>query len=453
MPKSGFLKHICRLLLICILCGAFVFLLSSCKDETPDDNIKYSDFSYALRGNELAIVSYNGSLTDVTVPASVNGIPVTMIDIGAFYGASVDTVRLQEGLKTINSYAFGGSSLKEIYIPASATTIGDNPFVDCYLLRKIYIDAGNPDYKTDGHYLMTANGKTVISYAYSNTDDDALIPQGVEEIGEKCFYKNIHSLKYILPSTLKMIRNQAFFGAISSGFEVAEGNTVFSAKGGVLFCDEGKTLYLHPRTETGEYTTPEGVVTIGEDAFAFSELESVTVSEGVKEIKTNAFQESRLKSISFPASLEKVGASIAYMAGYLEEITLAQGNKSFKVINGMLISADGTKLYFTPCAIPTEDLIIPDGVVNIYFAALYGLSKVTNITFPSSLRNIEDTSIMVYNLASMTFKALTPMTLRPEMFLIVTSISVYVPDDAIETYTAAESWSDFAQYILPVSQR
>lgn len=82
---------------------------------------------------------------------------ITQISSGAFKGQkNLTGVKLPSSLKTISSYAFAESGLKEVTVPSSVTTLGDHAFEKCSSLTKV--DLGK-----------AKNGSLVLG------DDDALL--------------------------------------------------------------------------------------------------------------------------------------------------------------------------------------------------------------------------------------------------------------------------------------
>ena len=62
------------------------------------------------------------------------------IGIGAFYGCkNIDSIKLNEGLNSIGSYAFSKTSLEYIDIPSSVTEIYNDAFADIDTLKGINI--------------------------------------------------------------------------------------------------------------------------------------------------------------------------------------------------------------------------------------------------------------------------------------------------------------------------
>ena len=79
------------------------------------------NFSYELvNGNEIKIkVLLNTSITDVVIPAMIDGKPVTAIASQAF---------------------MGNTNLRMVTIPSTVNTIGSNAFYNCTGLRQVYVD-------------------------------------------------------------------------------------------------------------------------------------------------------------------------------------------------------------------------------------------------------------------------------------------------------------------------
>lgn len=109
----------------------------------------YTDgvWGYDLDGsNNAIIVSYSGTAGDITVPATVGGYPVTEFGKGGGDNQVFDTtlgdfnVTLSEGITKINYGAFYGcTNLKEVVLPSTMETVGNNVFKDCSNLYTLVI--------------------------------------------------------------------------------------------------------------------------------------------------------------------------------------------------------------------------------------------------------------------------------------------------------------------------
>ena len=92
----------------------------------------YEDFKYEIVNNqEVSIVKYTGNAEELTIPDSIDGMPVTEINAsligntGICNSLELKKVIIPEGVKSITNFSFSGSkSLESVAIPASVTVIG-----------------------------------------------------------------------------------------------------------------------------------------------------------------------------------------------------------------------------------------------------------------------------------------------------------------------------------------
>ena len=83
----------------------------------------------------------NATTTDIVIPATYKGKPVTLIDNGAFYNCvTMTSLTIQEGVKAIQPYAFRGCvRLESVTIPDSVFYIGNRAFEFCSSLTSLTI--------------------------------------------------------------------------------------------------------------------------------------------------------------------------------------------------------------------------------------------------------------------------------------------------------------------------
>lgn len=214
--------------------NGLVYLMDN---DTQSLTVTYKDANNSYAEN------YEG-LTNVTIPATVTynklTYAVTTIGEGAFRNASLVSVDLPEGLKTIERLAFYKcAKLESIVIPATLQAV--EPFNNCTALRQIIVDEANTTFdsrnncnaivETASNILVAGCMTTVIPSTVTSIGNDAFsgintlreieIPDGVTQIGSGAFY-SCKALKEIdLPSTLVSIgRNSFRLCAGLSGMEI-----------------------------------------------------------------------------------------------------------------------------------------------------------------------------------------------------------------------------------------
>ena len=82
------------------------------------------DFSYRIAGNYIFITGYNGTRTDVVVPAYIDGVMVYHINDSAFEGTNIVRLELAPGIVCIHARAFANCpDLERVIIPPSVTAM------------------------------------------------------------------------------------------------------------------------------------------------------------------------------------------------------------------------------------------------------------------------------------------------------------------------------------------
>lgn len=269
----------------------------------------------------------------------VIGDSITKIGKESFSSLSCTTVRIGKNVQVIGENAFMNctSLTGDLVIPDSVTTI------DRWAFFGSVISNGT---LTLGKGLRTIGKRAFTGCSFSG---GLTIPEGVTEIAEGAFcssskYSSSPALGKItgtltLPSTLKTIGAYAFaYEGFSGELLIPDGVTSIGANA-FAECDGfGGTLSL-----------PDSVKTVGESAFylceGFTGLKlsagltkierysfahmyglktKVVIPEGVTEIGESAFSCSDMPSVRFPSTLKKIGKQAFQFAG-LTKITLPNG--------------------------------------------------------------------------------------------------------------------------------
>jgi len=300
------------------------------------DKDKLRDFSVELNANEgrstISIEYYHGKSEKVIIPASIGGIPVTALKGGVLYNEKIKQVVLPEGIVSIGEYGFYDcTALTSINLPESLTSIGDSAFKGCTALTSIKL------------------------------------PQNLTSIEYEAFKGCVRLTNINLPKGLVDISGDAFAGCSKlTEFSVDEANPVFAVVDGILFDKAMTTLIAYPAGKKGEYTIPDGVITVQNSAF-----------DGCGEITR----------INIPQSFIDSSYSLCSCSA-LVDIMVSEHNPQYSSIDGVIFNKGGTALLRYPKGRENKDYIVPDGVIIIRDFAFDGCERLGAVTLPMNLQYI-----------------------------------------------------------------
>ena len=190
--------------------------------------------------------------------------------LGSEVGKNIENFYIADGLEEIGSSTFVNCDcLSEIVLPPSLYFIDGYTFASCDSLKKIYM--------TDG----------------------------VEKIGDSAFTgcKSLESI--FIPKTVRAIGNGVFTGCNNlSDIQISKDNRIFSEKNNCIINNDTKTLIY---AINKDFSIPDDILCIAEDAFYGCEIDSLVIPEGVKEIEERAFTYSKFAEIKLPDTLKIIG--------------------------------------------------------------------------------------------------------------------------------------------------
>ncbi len=357
--------------MLCVIGAVGSFTASAA---TSGDYISSGDYIYTVSGGEAKIAGYTGNASDIIIPSTLGGYPVTSIGNWAFEECcEFESIMIPDGVTSIENYAFryqqslanitvsGGNTVycdvdgvlfnksktalirypagKDGFytytIPDSVTSIGAGAFYDCDSLTSITI----PDSVTNiGEYAFgSCSSLTSIT-----------IPDGVTSIGGSAFYYCGSLTSITIPDSVTNIGEYAFGACdLLTNITVSSGNTMYCDVDGVLFNKTKTTLVQYPAGKGVFYTIPDGVTSIGEYAFASCDsLTSITIPDGVTSIGEDAFYCcSSLTSITIPDGVTSIGSGVFFNCYRLESIIIPDSVNSIK--NGAFQCCDSlTTVYY-----------------------------------------------------------------------------------------------------------
>ena len=303
----------------------------------------HDDFTYTINGNTITITGYTGAGGAVSIPNTINGLPVTSIGNYAFYQCpNLTSVTIPNSVTSIGAGAFYYcTSLTNVTIPASVTSIGDYAFISCTRLSAITVDASNPIYSSLNGVLFNKSQTTLIKYPGGKGGSYA-IPNSVTSLGAGAFYTCTSLTDITIPSSVTDIGSvvvielhkatniwsYAFYYCTSlTAITVDPQNTNYSSVAGVLFNKSQTTLIQCPAGRSGTYTVLATVTNIGNAAFSWcSSLASVTIPNSVSSIGFEAFCGCySLTNVTMPNSVTSIGSYAFYYCTSLTNVAIANG--------------------------------------------------------------------------------------------------------------------------------
>jgi hypothetical protein len=284
---------------------------------------------YTTNNGTIMITGYTGPGGAVTIPDTMNGLPVTYIGDGAFsYCTNLISVTIGTNLTSIGDYAFDHcSNLTSITVPNSVSSIGQGAFWNCISLTNVSIGNG-------------VNSIPSSAFVACISLTSVIIPAGVTNIGGGGFY-NCSSLTRVqfngnapsLGPNVFMLANKAtvyyMLGTTGWGSTFGGLPTVIMEFGYTIINGNAITITAYSGQAGSEVSIPNNmngvpVTTIGNSVFAYcTSLTRIIVPSSVTEIGDNAFFGcTRLSSITIPSSVASIGANTFQWCDSLTSITI-----------------------------------------------------------------------------------------------------------------------------------
>ncbi len=373
------------------------------------------------------ITGYTGNETDLTIPESVGGLPVSRIGGRAFNSSNITSVILPESLKVIELEAFAYcTALEEITIPAGVTDVEmylEGQFTGCTSLKNIHVAEANTEYASVDGVLYSKDGTQLICFP-AGRGGSFTVPETVTTLYYNSFATNNVLTELVLPEGLTMMDVGAFRAGAELKFVVFPEGSFTMAPSNFTNCPKlvaivTKNSYAHTWcvdngiafafdrnsadytwTDNGDgtctitgYTGTDATVVIpaelngyrvsaiAENAFfGDSTMVHVTIPEGIQTIGASAFFHSKIESVSVPSSVTSIG-SRAFFAANLAQITVAEENPVYQSVDGVVFDKSGTELLIYPIGSTQEAYSVPDTVVRIGDFAFDGADDLKTIRF------------------------------------------------------------------------
>lgn len=441
------------------------------------------DFIFKLSsdGNSYTVALFRSSSTstEVEIPATYSGLPVTAIGANAFTnGSKITKLTIGENVTSIESGALTGCEvLEELVTPFMGASLNDSESTFGYLfgtsgkLQSLYV----PETLKK---LTVTKQETIPEGAFEGLDSLTEITlKAAMTIGKNSFYdmKNLEKvelndgptelvsntfaslpkLKSInLPGTLVTYNNAISLTGLTSlnfpasvqyitnrnenyyieDYTVDEENPYFTSKNGILFTKDMTELVAFPtnKTEYLGYKIPDSVTKIGNNACMYSDFKVVDLNNVVT-IGDEAFRYSQLESVEFPSSVTSIGKTAFSGNSKLEKVTFAA---SLDDEDTTLAMGDFT---FSSCGNLTS-LTVPAYVENIpaYFCA--SDDKITEIKVLGKIKSVGGSAFGSTSITEMEITFQDDATIGERIFSNCTSLTNFYVHfvDGVTTYPTLE---------------
>ncbi|HHW95298.1 MAG TPA: leucine-rich repeat protein [Mogibacterium sp.] len=332
---------------------------------------------------------WNHQLETLVIPASVN-----KIDNGAFevlqegLPRTLSELTLNDGLESIGSKSFAGSILKVVDLPETVTTLNKDAFKDNasgvgdgkVILRTLNEDQAQAagDYTKvitngSGHVVEFDNmaGTGWNKYDFTYSEDETTITGWSESGNQK--RKVNHDL--VLPNTSPTGVTITAIG--DAAFQSPEDEYVIG-KFDVEVTYGIETVVL-----------PEGLQTIGDNAFEYNSLEAVPLENALQltEIGTSAFHGNKISNLVIPDTVTSMGKG-AFSMNALTELKMS---KNVTVIPQGAFSMN----------IRLDNIKIPDTVTEIEGFAFAG-ARLTKLEIPASVEKVGEKAFHLHHIQDLT---------------------------------------------------
>ncbi len=379
---------------------------------------------------EIKILSADSTVTEVTIPAKINNLPVTRIETrfhncpnlisinfeGSYAYSSMDGMLLSYDKKTLLRCPRGKSG--ECAVPDDVVTLGASSFLDCTRMTSVFIPKSVKTISASAFKGCEALGDVYFGgnraqwQSISIAKENECLKNATIHFSEKSYYTVTWDAAggSVSPASSRVeyktavgelpIPERQFYSfdgwytSASGGTKITEdtvitGNTTFYAHWSVIPMElaypvTGGSIYLD--TATGTITGADASITAADIP---AKIEGISV----KAVGENAFTNlKKLKSVTLPNGVESIGNGAFYGCGALTSVKVPStvtsiGDYAFRMCTAL------------------NDITLPDGISKIGARTFYNCKSIKRINIPGNVTLIDDSAfIMCSGLTNVYYK-------------------------------------------------
>lgn len=269
-----------------------------------------------------------------------------------------------------------------------------------------------------GDFTYGVVGSNIQIYVYTGLGGDVVIPGEIDGMPvttiDRDAFANVTGMTSItIPTNVTAIYDHAFSGCtglrtvnLSGNLEVlrdgvftqctsltnitvSPDNPILSSSNGILYDKTGTALIQFPCGVGDSVSLPEGVMHIGNSAFAGdTALTNIIFPESLGAIGSSSFALcSGLVSVFIPAGVSNISAGAFAKCETLTAFEVSESNSCYSAENGILLDYLGTTLVQYPGGL-TGIYDIPAGITNITRSAFSGCAGLTGVIISTNVATI-----------------------------------------------------------------
>ena len=311
---------------------------------------------YEVDGDHVVITNYYGEATYLTIPNTIESLPVTVIDDYAFfYSNELVGITIPNSVTEIGAHAFAYcEKLESISIPDKVTAIEAGTFSECSNLKTVDLPSGLVDIGNGAFYLCSKLSSITIPTNVTSIGMDAFwdcdsltsinIPANVTSIGMEAFWDCDSLTSINIPASVNELSSYSFAHCDKlTAIQVDAANPEYCSRDGALYTKDMTRLICCPGGKQGSFT--------------------------------------------LPASVTYLDSASTNGCDRLTKILVESGSKSFCSADGILYSADMIRLIRCPGG-KSGSITIPEPVEVLGDYSFLECTKLTDVKMPSTLRII-----------------------------------------------------------------
>jgi hypothetical protein len=406
------------------------------------------NFQYTATATEVTITGFPQNLGGgVSVPSTINGLPVTTIGPFAFDNCSlVTSVTLPTNIKTLSTSAFSRcSGLSTFSIPSSVTLISGNVFSGCSKLTSISVSSQNTQYSSlDG--ILYNKDRTALITIPEFKSGAVVLSSTLATIRASSAAGCSRITSVSIPASVTSILSTFSSCRLLATITVDAANPSYSSREGMLYNKDFSALIRVPGAKTGTVVVEEGATFVGAFSGAYS-VEEVVLPASTTAIADSTFDGCEsLRSFVFPAGVTSIGRFAFRFCYSLEEVVIPEtvqsiGTYAFRSCRSLTRVRLPSHLtvigdWFGSCESLT-DINMPPGLLRIEDDAFSNATSLSNLVLPETVEHIGVRAFFVTDLRKIRIPARV-QTIGTIAFSICRNLTEIQVDPANPNYTSID---------------